>query len=350
MSIQVGDTKVDKLDKNKTYFFNKNTIIYGASGTGKSTIIKEILKILVKDVSKIFVFSPTADENNDYKGIIPNCCIFREVDIKQLEKIYNHQKGSTLIYNNVNNIDSLKRLALMVASYDEKLFIQNIFQTASKKIELIESSSISNKLIEINSIKNIKHDYLKKHYKQIIRRNKTRLLNMVRDKDKNIIKYIDYNPNCIIIMDDCGAELKKFQKTEVIRQIFFQGRHKHLNLILSLQDDLKLASSIKKNAFVSIFTTRQVASAYFNRSSTNYSKRERHKADAIIDQVFAHTDYKKLVYLRGTKQPFRYIQAEQYEPFRFGCSSLWKIDDLINKKTKKDNWSNPILNSFGIDI
>ena len=50
------------------------------------------------------------------------------------------------------------------------------------------------------------------------------------EKSRYILKYLDFNPNCVLVLDDCGAILKKFQKEEA-KKIIFQGRHNYINII-----------------------------------------------------------------------------------------------------------------------
>lgn len=351
----IADVKVKFLEKDPKYFLNKSTIIYGASGTGKSTILIEILYILKDYVPTIFVFSPTADDNNGFAGIVPDALIFRNVDIKKLEEIYKRQQGATRIYNTVNEQKGLRALFEKVANNKTIDCAKDAYRNANNLIAEKQNSTHLNfgeKKKMIKSIKNTRDKFLSTLYKAVIRKNKYRLRNMsITPSDHYILQYLDFNPNCIIIMDDCGAVLKKFQKETVIQKIFFQGRHSYINLILSLQDDLRLDSSIKKNAFVNIFTTSQIASAYFNRSGTSFSKKEKHLADKIISRVFTDSkDYKKLVYVRNEVQPFRYTIADVYEDFRFGCPKLWELDKNMNGKNKKCNFDDPLLSSFKIDL
>jgi len=351
----IGDVKVKFLEKDHKYFLNKSTIIYGASGTGKSTIILEILHILKDHVPIIFVFSPTADDNNAFAGIVPDALIYRTVDIKKLEEIYKRQQGATRIYNTVNEIKSLRVLFEKVGNIKSIRCAKDAYRNATNLIEEAQNSTslnFSEKKKNIKKIKNMRDRFLLMLYKAVIRKNKNRLKNMgITPAEHYILQYLDFNPNCIIIMDDCGAVLKKFQKETVIQKIFFLGRHSFINLILSLQDDLRLDSAIKKNAFVNIFTTSQIASAYFSRSGTSFTKKEKQLAEKIIGCIFSSNadDYKKLVYVRNESQPFRYTIADVYEEFKFGCPKLWELDENMSEK-KKCNWDDPILSPFKINL
>jgi hypothetical protein len=349
--IIVDDIKVDMLEKSYKYYLNKSTILFGASNSGKSTILLEILYLLKDKVPNIFVFSPTADNNNTFFGIVPEPLIFKELDISKLNEIYKRQQASTKIYNTVNDIVILKKLFDKVSTIEEKRIYDKANITAENFIEKHQSLNKSENKIIITEIKNTRDKYLIDLYKSTIRKNKTRLKNMgISTIEQYTIRYLDFNPNCVVVLDDCGAILKKFQKEEVVKKILFQGRHSYINLILTLQDDMNLDSSIKKNSFVNIFTTSQCANAYFERSSNNFNKKEKEIASKIIPYIFSRKDYKKLVYIRDDINPFRYTIADIYDTFRFGSKVLWDLCDKIDKQNKKLDLEDPMLSDFKINI
>jgi hypothetical protein len=352
------DIKIKFLEKNAKFYLNRSTILFGASNSGKSTILMEILYLLKDSVPNIFVFSPTADSNNAFDGIIPDPLIFKTVDIDTLTAIYKRQQAATRIYNNVNKLPSLKKLFSLVAN-TEHLSMEKRMRDDANIIILRKQNDSGIKPMDkkssIMEVENARNQALSKLYKVVIRCNKQRLKRVGISGDESyIIKYLDFNPNCVVVLDDCGAILKKFQKEEVVKKIIFQGRHNYINIILTLQDDLNLDSSIKKNAFVNVFTTSRCASAYFDRGSNNFSKKEKMMADIIINDIFTSTkkgDFRKLVYLRDDSDPFRYTIADIYENFKFGCPVLWDMCDKVNKdKNKCDFKNDPLLSSFKIDI
>lgn len=361
MSNQISispDIKLRYLDKSDKYYLDKSTILFGASNSGKSTILLEILYLMRHKVPNIFVFSPTADTNNAFDGIVPPELIYKTVDIEVLKEIYNRQQAATKMFNMSNNITTLRKLFEKIASYDDiekaKAAYRNAKIIISKKSK-DTSTSTDDKRRAVTDVRKSRDEYLIKLYKNVIRNNKDRLKKMqISESDAYTIHFLDFNPNCVVVFDDCGAILKKFQKEEVMRKIMFQGRHSHINLILTLQDDLNLDSSIKKNAFVNIFTTGRCAMAYFERSSNNFSKKEKIHAAKIINFIFDSSkkkDYKKLVYLRDELEPFRYTVADMYGVFRFGCPSIWKLSDALQKESKTCDFDNdPLLTDFKIDI
>jgi hypothetical protein len=295
-----------------------------------------------------WVFSLTADDNNAFEGIFPAPLIKTTVDMKLLHGIYRRQQAATRIYNLVNDKEALKCLFEKVASHDEIAKMNKAYVNARDIIarQPPDSAAITE---EINAIRD---EFLNKLYKYVIRNNKKRLLNMdVTDTEKYIIKYLDFNPHCIIVLDDCGVYLKQFQKDETMLKILFQGRHNYISIILTLQDDVGVDSGLKKNAFISVFTTETVASAYFDRSSNSFSKKERDRARNAIQTTFAEMgvkNHRKLVYLRDDPEPLRTTWANKYGVFRFGCEALWDMCDRLSQTKKKDVTKDPLLSAFTV--
>lgn len=348
--------KLKWMEKDYRYYLNKSTILFGASNSGKSTILLEILYLLKDQVPNIFVFAPTAEENNAFDNIVPKSLVFQELSIEKLSQIYKRQQAATKIFNTANNIKDLKYLFEIVAKQDEKTLVEKIYLNSELTIRKINNNKkldFASKKSKIADVNEIRAENIKKIYKSVIRKNKERFEN-IKDKYKYIVKYLDFNPNCVVVLDDCGAELKKFQNNETVKKIIFQGRHSHINIIMTLQDDLNLNSAIKKNAFVNIFTTSQCASAYFERASNSYSKKTKEKASKIINYIFSESEngiknYKKLVYLRGHMDPFRCTIADVYENWQFGSPHLWKLCKKLEKNDSNCDFENdPLLSKFKI--
>jgi hypothetical protein len=101
---------VDPLEKIHTYYLNRSTTMYGASESGKSTVLFEIMWLLKEYVPIVFVFSPTAGSNNAFKGIVHDLLVFVDVKIDILEEIYKRQEGAKRIYNIVNDVHMLQKI------------------------------------------------------------------------------------------------------------------------------------------------------------------------------------------------------------------------------------------------
>lgn len=350
------ETKIPFLEKSADYYFCKSTTIFGASNSGKSTIVIEILHLLKDLIPLIAVFAPTADETKSFQDIVPNEMIHRIVDLDKLEALYERQQASTKVFNMVNNKARLRQLFLKVSNIKlretESVVIQRAEDIIYRK-QNDDSIDFIKKKKDISEVKNVRDEYLITLYKHIIRTNKTSIKKLhLSDEELYVIKYLDFNPNIIIVFDDCGAVFtKKLQKNKTIQKIFFQGRHSYITTIFVFQDDLNLESSLRKNSFINIFTTQQCAQAYFERGSNNFSKDEKKHATKIINTILAPAhkkEHKKLVYVRDSENPFRYTIAGLYDTFRFGCTTLWEYCDKLNMAKNKFNPHDPSMSSFRI--
>lgn len=357
--LNVGsDLKIKFLEKTHKHYLNKSAILFGASGSGKSTILIEILYLLSEYVPIIFVFCPTAEDNNAFEGIVPDALIFKVIDLRQLEEIYKRQQAATRIYHTVNNMDALRSLFAKIATNKNIDAAKTAYINANRIISRKEhdtSLSYGDKKAAIKEVKKIRDEYLVKLYKSVIRTNKKRLHHAgLDDAEKYIVKYLDFNPNCVVVLDDCGAELKKFQKESIYKKIMYQGRHNFINIILTLQDDSGLDTGVKKNAFVNIFTTAQCALAYFEKKSSSFPKKDRETAARIIPYIFSEDStksFRKFVYLRDDPNPFRFTIADIYEDFKFGSDSLWELCGQAETDKKKCDFLNdPLMQSFVINI
>jgi hypothetical protein len=109
---------------------------------------------------------------------------------------------------------------------------------------------------------------------------------MLDNNELQIIKCLNINPNLLLILDDCAYNANVWCKYNEIKEIFMNGRHHKITLMISFQDDKLLDSSLRKNAFINIFTTEIVCNTFFNRSANNFSKQDRAKMCLLSKHIF----------------------------------------------------------------
>jgi hypothetical protein len=183
---------------------------------------------------------------------------------------------------------------------------------------------------------------LKKLYKNAIRYNKVALEenHSLSKSEKAALSFLDFNPNIMLILDDCASTFKKmYKKSSAIKEIFYEGRHYFFTTIISSQDDKEIDSELRKNTTISIFTTAQSAISNFERASNGYPKHERLHAKSCIETVVKQDDndlkhFQKLVYIQNESDPFRYTIADMYDEFKMGSKPMWEYSDRL--KDKKD--------------
>lgn len=348
-----------KKDYNK--FLNKTTLIYGRTQSGKSTIIDEIMYLCSSYISACFVIcqSSMTVSSSPYSGKIPDNCIKSNVTKEWLEEFMEIQKGRATLYRTANDIKTLQSVFAKIKTPEMDHLIVSIVTKANAHIHSITVSNnldYAQKKEQIDAISNMRNEELIKWYKNFIRKYKPtlELRTDLSSDEKCCVNYLDFNPNIMLIFDDCAASFKKWTKeSEVITEMFYNGRHYFITQIISAQDDKAIDSELRKNALASIFTTSQAATANFTRASNSFAKETKIRAALCANRIFKTTagnttNYKKLVYLQGNNivEPFAYIIADIYDNFKIGCDALWNLDSKINETNKGNDSNNAFFNKY----
>jgi hypothetical protein len=337
-------------------FLNRTTVIYGMTDSGKSTIIDEIMYICKDYITVPFVIcqSSITVSSSPYYKKIPDHCIKSDVSKEWLEDFMIVQKGRAALFDTADNLDTLKSVFEKINNSSNNEKKNMIISNAEKYISNINNSNLdfAQKKMQITTIDKIKNDHLKTLYKSCIRNNKIKLEGMSKLSPDEIccINYVDFIPNIMIIFDDCASKFKKWVKdSTIIKEMFYNGRHYYITLIISAQDDKEIESELRKNAKVSIFTSQQAASSNFTRSANNYPKSVKKYAESCITKIFAPIaigkNHKKLVYFRNNdSDPFMYTIADLYPPFKVGCKGIWELDQKINDINNTNSSKNAFFN------
>ena len=349
-------TKLRWLTKSHNDYLNKTTIIYGRTNSGKSTIIEEIMYLCKDFIPTVFVVAPTNSSNNAYTDKIPSQFILKELDVEWLDKFLSRQKNSAGVYINANKIDILKTMFVRIAD-DTALALEiSIVKKAHSSIMYIEESSMEfiEKKKQKAQILVDRDDMLRKLYKTSIRHNKVSLEQRsdLNKSEKAALNFLDFNPNVLLILDDCASKFKKmYKKSSAIKEIFYEGRHYFITLIISSQDDKEIDSELRKNTTISIFTTAQSATSNFDRTSNGYPKHEKIRAKLCTEIVFKQDDndirhYQKLVYIQNQSDPFRYTIADIHDDFKMGSKPMWDYSEKIKSKRDNLNKDNPLFDKY----
>ncbi len=338
-----GGREIPIFEKSIDYFLNRSIILYGASNSGKSTIIKDILYLLKKHIPNVCVICPTNKLNGSYDGLIPKPLIHSDVKENLLNDILKRQLLNVKIYNLVNDKEKLEFMySKMINKNEESLQkIQSAYRKVKTNLEKMGDSSSISKL-------NSEHESrIISFYKDTILGNVKHINNIdLSDNDKMLMKHVHINPNFLIIIDDAAVSANVWCKYESVKELFFNGRHHKVTFMIAFQDDKLLDSSLRKNAFINIFTTEKVCNAYFNRAANNFSSQEKKMMVDIADAIFSkygkskdEKNYKKLVYLRESSEPCRWFEASPGKDFIFGSAFLIKYCEQVCKDDKELNFS-----------
>jgi hypothetical protein len=337
--------EVPIFDKHYKNYLNRSIVLYGASASGKSMIMRDILYTLKDHIPNMCVICPTNNLNKSYDGIIPSQLIYNEVTEDLIKKIFNRQKVAVKMYNMTNDLDRLKhiynklsrknneKLMSLIASYNK---IKHIFSNN-------DNIHISEKKIKLQELDEEHNKSLIAFYKEIISKNKS-IIDRNNNLDENeirIINYININPNFLIIIDDAAVSASVWSRYQEVKELFFNGRHHKITFMISFQDDKLLESSLRKNAFINIFTTQVTCNSFFERTANNFTKAEKNKMAKLShfifnDEKLKNKNYKKLVYIKDRNPTTYYIIANYYDDFQFGSKHLYELCDKVKKNDDKN--------------
>ena len=349
-------TKLRWMPKSHKNYLNRTTIVYGRTNSGKSTIIEEIMYLCKDFIPTVFVIAPTNASNNAYTNKIPSQFIRKDLDVEWLDKLLKRQKYSSGAYINSNKIELLKKLFNRISDATSTSIEESIIKKAHSSIIYIEESNMEfvQKKKQKTQILADRDEMLKKLYKTSIRYNKIKLEQMseLSKSEKAALSFLDFNPNIMLILDDCASIFKKmYKKSSAIKEIFYEGRHYFFTTIIASQDDKEIDSELRKNTTMSIFTTAQSATSNFERSSNGYPKHEKMRAKTCIETVFRQDEngskhFQKLIYVQNESDPFRYTIADIHDDFRMCSQPLWDYSDRIKDKKDALNKDNPLFERY----
>lgn len=315
-------------------FEGKITLLFGETGTGKSSVMLNIMKVLCGIIDQVIIFSPMDKQNNTFGcGIVPTPCIHYEVSENCLLEIWERQQALIQIYTKASKRDTILRLFNMIPNNQDAIgIINNIENKRREHITEIKNSYADEDTIssKIGAMETDCNELIMKIYRHRISQS-SRILEKMKltDDERWTLKYIDLNPKLLLIFDDCTDILKKIKTNPVIQKLFYQGRHVGITCLIGLHTDKALDAELRKNAFVTVFTSEPAALAYFDRGSNDFDKDMKARAKNALKVAFTPlAKYQKLVWIRDERKFYR-CTATRFGIFRFGSKALWDFCDKI---------------------
>lgn len=337
---------IEWFERSPESFVDKTTLVFGGSGSGKTTIIEEILYHCKDHIPNYIVVAPRTSDSV-YREKLPSICLRENLKKDELEKIWKRQFEITQVYNIANKISVLQSLFLKINN-EKNIQIQNkILKYKELGVEKIKNNmeinfadkkTMENKLIKASEKKLIAL------YKNNIRSNKSILENKNLDNNEKIaLKYLDLNPRIMLIIDDSTENFKQWMKyfksgdSNVFESIFYKGRWNYITLVFAAHDDKVVKPELRKNARLTYYTTSQSLMASLSKAGSGFTAHEKKYAQRVADVIFNDDKiktYKKLCYIREENQPFKYLIANLYDNFTLGSKAL---HDLAKKMPKKED-------------
>jgi hypothetical protein len=354
----MGSFDVDSLKtliEDPRNFFLKNIVLYGANNTGKSTMTLHIIHSLKSLIPMVYAFAGTPGAYTAIKGIIPERCIEREFTLKRAKEIYDRQVDARATYDIANDPAILQSLFHRIAGKQKVEVEKTVIAESKQAIEMINACDSLDKNAKRSQVKEVESstkEFLVGLYKHTIGENQAILDEMdLVATERTALKFRNFNPNVLVIVDDCGAMIsEKMQKTEEFKNYFMMYRHVGITPIFTFQDDTELIAKLKKQASISIFTSQQCASAFFTREAMKFPKQMQIDACRAIDAIFdpshrLYPKFTKFMWIRDDEHPYRHYKAEEHDPFEFGSRALW---EFCKRADMKKSASRAITSTFGV--
>jgi energy-coupling factor transporter ATP-binding protein EcfA2 len=349
-TIHVKNNTIPKIcDTDYQLFINMLTIIYGTSGSGKSSILIYLLNILKDKIPIGIVCNPTHKVNKAYNNF-PEQCIYEDVSKELLIKIFERQTQALSMYNLVRDIKILTPLFNIISDINARERISklnnilhlgiNEINNKCNKEDIETSTNDLTEKYEHKVVKTMRYE-INKHIKLLQNSN-------LSEMQRSIIRNFNFNPNLLLVIDDCAASIKDWKDLKETKELFFNGRHFKVTTILTMQDDAIIPPPLKKNAHISIFTNEPVANTYIKRDSSGIPasiKKDFLNIASIIFKPNEHNtkkNYKKLVRF-GDIVPTDY--KTQYmiaipKKRKFGSSAYWELCNASKKSDCVDSSNN----------
>jgi hypothetical protein len=324
---------VPELTLTHKHCLDRTTIILGETGTGKSSVIVDILHQLQPHADQIIVISPTDRQNHTYdRGIVPLPCIHYAIRAELLEDIWERQSALVAAYTKARRESVVESLFRRIPN--NELARKVISQIDARLREYANGGGDGGSdAVSPAKLEEMRADCQRLRmtiWCEYIAKNESVLQKMSLTIDeKYTLRYINLNPRLVLIFDDCTEQINKYKKNPVIQKLFYQGRHSYISMILASHTDKSLDPELKKNAFITVFTGEATALAYFNRPSNDLDKESYARAVAACRAVYTPlAPHQKLVWLRAEKRFCRFT-ATLWPVFRFGNAVLWDYCDRI---------------------
>ena len=317
---------IHKFSFNQSHILDRNIILLGPSSTGKTIITKRLANAIREKIGLTVLVSPTEEDTPSFKGLIDPFFIKYHCTIGLINQFNTMQKKVSQIYSTTQSKEKIEALYKQCRDPELDMRIKSAHELVERKFP----DSFKTKIEE-----NEKNE---RDYKRLVIKKNIHLFknNASEDRQKTLDN-LDLNPHGLLILDDCAGELlgkmkSKDKGTEEgpFTLIGMRGRHIHITSIITLQDSNFMPPFFRDNAFIVIFTSKDMAMRYYE-SSKAHTKEEKLKIFDIVTAVFANKSY-RLAYIRKFKKFFYIDLSDQVDLKKIGISfaEFSKMKEVYN--------------------
>ncbi len=304
-------------------YLDKTTSIYGEPGTGKTTILFDIMHKLKDHIPIVIVFSSSDMTNHTYGDVvIPRGYVHSSVTAAYLQSsVINRQTDIMAKYVQTTDIDVLERISNYIPGHESRYDIVTKLNDQLAGVAEDERNMIKDTMVKI--------------YRTAISgaiKNGELLPSALSERENAVLAEIDLNPRIVLIFDDVTTDIERIKTSTALKDIYFKSRHLHITVLMAVHKDDAVHGDIRRCVFVNIFTSIKAISNYLNKNTSGFTnnaenKRMLEQAHTIFDNKTA--PFQKLMMLRdGTLLPYTAIV---HDKFKMCHSAIWVMHDACAK-------------------
>jgi ABC-type dipeptide/oligopeptide/nickel transport system ATPase subunit len=308
-------------------------LVLGGSNTGKSTIVRNLLKILEPHIDQAIVINPTIDDNDGYTGVVPRQCIHKVLTEELLQRIWDRQAALCATFRNANRPEVIDSLYAKSRDKRSDRTIEKVIARMRDEMDCAETAE------KKESIQKLCEDFVLCIKKNAILEAHKRFASTLNEQERKTINHITLNPRLVLIFDDCTTDIEELKKTKIMREMLYAARHKLITLIMILHDDGALKPGAKKSAAFVMFTDSKTANAYFSRASNGFRAEEKKELVRAAVEIIGNADdpierrYQRMIFVQNQNKVYTFT-AKKYEPFRFGADIIWEFCNRVTEMSE----------------
>ena len=326
-------TLPETLELTAEQFKRKNTVLFGESDSGKTTLMLDIMFLLKDEIDLGFIFSPT----DSFEGIVARPLIHSEPDAEVLVNIMRRQEAIKEVFTKANQLPVVRRLYERVRTQQVDALLDQHKRTASAQMATIDPSSTDavGRLEDLNKKADSKTLQI---YKMGVAAGAKRLASMTLPDDERVaFQYHALKPDTLILFDDMTEYFESLMRQKnyktLINQLFYRGRHSFITSLIGLHDDKALTTEQRKNPHITIWTCAESLRGFMRRNAAPPALKNQIE-QWIAGGLFA--DNFKLMYVRKQSKYYR-VRAQRRTTFVFGDRKVMETLSGIARTTVSNN-------------
>lgn len=331
-----------QLFTNPDLFLDRLTTLYGPSNSGKTVYIRALVQLLGPVIPEGIFFSGTEKSFAE----IPAPYVHEKITEELLQKIWDRQGVRAEVFRRATNPEVLQRLAARAPDPQHEAMLRKIEVLRSNERARMggESAAFERFSERCDELRRQALQYHIKCHRSALARQR------LPDDELHSLRYVDFNPRCLVVFDDVSPQLKKLKTKPIVGEYFTRARHRFLTVVVGLHDDKYIDSELRKNAHISIFTSPEMIQVFVRRDCMGLSADVKKKAQQIAADPRAFANFSKILYLRDrAEHPFVRTRVRKINKgaLRFG-SAMWREMGLRVASTGTVDPGNQFLSEFGL--